>query len=315
MQSDGKIILGNLIRLNADGTQDNSFNAGTGISGGSGFGSVRINKILVQPDGKILIGGHYGSYNGTTSVLITRLNSDGTIDNTFNANANFAPAMDGFYGQVYSIKLLPNGKIMIGGNYANNNTSTLGVDRLNIDGSLDTTFKITHSFSGVRNYALDVQSDGKILAANVNFGLPSEAFVVERYNIDGSLDTIFPKRFVNNDVKDLIVQADGKITFVGYFNYNPTGIMRLIGDTPMGVTEMSNSLFEMYPNPASNFLNLNIGNENAIVQIINTEGRTVYEGTLTNGNNIIDINNLLPGFYVCMVNINGKLSNKKLIIK
>ena len=35
---------------------------------------------MVQPDGKILIGGFFGSVHGTTRNLIARLNSDGTLD-------------------------------------------------------------------------------------------------------------------------------------------------------------------------------------------------------------------------------------------
>lgn len=316
VQSDGKIVLGNLIRLNTDGTLDNSFDAGTGISGGTGFGGVRINTMLVQPDGKILIGGHYGSYNGTTSVLITRLNSDGTIDNSFDASANFSTAMDGFYGQVYTMKLLPDGKIMIGGNYGNTNSLAIGVDRLNADGSLDATFQTTHS-TDLRNYALDVQSDGKVFAANVNFGTPSEAFVVERYNTDGSLDTAFPQKYVNNDIKDLIIQADGNITFVGYFNYNPTGIMRLIGDTPLSTSAIENSSFQfnVFPNPTNGILNIENIPDKSTLRIIDIFGRTIlFQKSSSNTFNTLDVSTLIDGTYFLQIEHNGNVSNKKIIV-
>lgn len=317
VQSDGKIVLGNLSRLNADGSLDNSFNTGTGISGGSGFGGVRINAIKVQADGKILIAGHYGSYNGNTSTLLTRLNSDGTIDNSFTANANFAPAMDGFYGQVYAMKLLSNGKILIGGNYGNTNSAAFGVDRLNSDGSLDTTFKVTHSFSNIRNYALDVQSDGKLLVANVNFGAPSEAFVVERYHTDGSLDTSFPKKYVNNDVRDLIIQADGNITFVGYFNYNPTGIMRLIGDSPSSINLMENfsSNLEVYPNPALDFVRLSNLPIGSAVIVSDISGKTVYRSQLNYDQLTINTADFPFGVYFIKVEFNGMATTRKLIVK
>lgn len=317
VQSDGKIVLGNLIRLNTDGTQDNSFNVGTGISGGTGFGGVRVNKLVVQSDGKILIGGHFGSYNGNTSILLVRLNSDGTKDNTFDANTNFASAIDGFYGQVYSIKVLPDGKIMIGGNYGNSNSLAFGVDRLNSDGSLDNSFETIHSFSNIRNYAIDVQSDGKILVANQNFGAPSEAYVVERYNSDGSLDTTFPKKYVNSDVKDIILQSDGYITFVGYFNYNPTGIMRLVGDTPLSTTVIDNASlqFNIFPNPTNKMLNIENLPDNSGIRVIDRYGRIILSQKSTPEKfNTLDVSTLLAGTYFLQIEHNGKVSNKKFIV-
>lgn len=315
VQSDGKVVLRSLIRLNTDGSLDNSFDSGTGISGGTGFGGGGINTMLVQPDGKILIGGHYGSYNGTTSVLITRLNSDGTIDNSFDASANFSTAMDGFYGQVYTMKLLPDGKIMIGGNYGNTNSLAIGVDRLNADGSLDTTFQTTHS-TDLRNFALDVQSDGKVFAANVNFGTPSEAYVVERYNVDGSLDTAFPKKYVNREVKDLIIQTDGNITFVGYFDYNPTGIMRLIGDTPLSVNSLEEDEFniKMYPNPATGIVNFDAIPQNSTLRIFDFTGKVVYERSDLDNFESVNISGFTNGIYLVQIENTGSISNKKLIV-
>src|SRR5690554_6257383 len=315
VQADGKVVLRSLIRLNTDGSLDNSFDSGTGISGGTGFGGGGINTMLVQPDGKILIGGHYGSYNGTTSVLITRLNSDGTIDNSFDASANFSTAMDGFYGQVYTMKLLPDGKIMIGGNYGNTNSLAIGVDRLNADGSLDATFQTTHS-TDLRNFALDVQPGGKVFAANVNFGVPSEAFVVERYNADGSVDTSFPKKYVNREVKDLIIQTDGNITFVGYFYYNPTGIMRLIGDTPLSIKSMEEDEFniKMYPNPASGIVNFDNIPQNSMLSIIDLTGKVMYEQKGLNSFESVNISGFTNGVYLVQIENKGSISNKKLIV-
>lgn len=318
IQPDEKIVLGNLMRLNANGSVDSLFNAGTGISGGAGFGGVRVNTVAVQSDGKILIGGHFGSYNGTQRLLIARLNSDGSLDESFNANANFSPAIDGFYGQVYAIKILPDGKIMIGGNYGNTNSTAFGVDRLNSDGSLDTTFQITHSFSNIRNYALDLQPDGKVLAANVNFGAPSEAFVVERYNTDGSLDETFPKKYVNRDVQDLIVQKDGNITFVGYFNYNPTGIMRLVGDSPVSanVSEMPAFDINVYPNPASEFITITNVPDNSLLFISDITGKIVYNNQIRNERmTTINTSNFAEGIYMVRILKNGTATTKKLVVK
>ena len=336
VQSDGKILVGGLFtiydyqsgglqiqanglaRLNADGSFDNTLNIGSGFTGSTGIGQRQIHKIKVQPDGKILVAGHYSGYNGSPSLLITRLNSDGSIDSSFDANPNFAPAVDGFYGQIYSLKVLSNGKIMIGGNYGNTNSLAFGVDRLNSDGSLDISFEITHSFSNIRNFAMDIQSDGKIIVANQNFGAPNEAYVVERYNTDGSLDTNFPQRYLNNEVKDLIIQMDGKITFVGYFDYNPTGIMRLIGDSP-GTTGLNNhsiaqELNIWYPNPANNFIStthLPIGSE---ITLFDNQGKVVYKTINSETSITIPSESFEDGFYVIEVRHKDILQTQKLAI-
>ena len=72
-------------------------------------GTIRV--VVVQPDGKILIGGDFTtlSPNGGAAVTrnhIARLNPDGTLDTAFNPNAN---------GTVYSIAVQADGKILVGG--------------------------------------------------------------------------------------------------------------------------------------------------------------------------------------------------------
>ena len=335
IQADGKIIAGGLFtvydhlwggaqipvngiaRLNLDGSLDTTFQVGTGFSGGTGIGQRQIREIIVQPDGKILVGGHFSSYDGDTSLLLTRLNPDGTLDPSFNSNALFSPDFGGFYGQVYALKLLPNGKILIGGNYGNSNGLAFGVDRLHPDGSLDTSFQVTHSFSNIRSFALDVQSDGKVLTANVNFGAPSEAFVVERYHSDGSLDTSFPKKYLNNDVTDLIVQSDGNITFVGYFTYNPTGIMRLIGDTPssVGTYESPSVAFALYPNPAREFIALSDVPPFSSISISDLSGRLVFQQEIADETGIrINTGHLPQGAYLVSIIKDGTRSSRKLIL-
>ncbi len=105
IQSDGKIVIGGIFTLydwlnsdgisrpkiailNADGSLDTSFDpqAGFGTSIGS---QERVTKIIVQPDGKILTCGQFEQFNGTTRFMVARLNENGTLDNSFDAGANF----------------------------------------------------------------------------------------------------------------------------------------------------------------------------------------------------------------------------------
>jgi len=84
---------------------------------------------------------------------VARLNANGTLDTTFDPNAN---------GSVYSVVVQGDGKILIGGNFFTVGGGTRNnVARLNADGTLDTTFTNPNASSGVYSFA--VQGDGKIL--------------------------------------------------------------------------------------------------------------------------------------------------------
>ena len=99
LQSDGKaVVVGRftsyngdpspyLIRLNKDGTKDNSFNVGTGFSDLSA--TPQIHSLLILPDDKILVGGKFTNYNSSSAPNIVRLNPDGTADPSFNIGSGF----------------------------------------------------------------------------------------------------------------------------------------------------------------------------------------------------------------------------------
>ena len=121
-------------------------------------GTVRV--VVVQPDGKILIGGDFTtlSPNGGGAVTrnhIARLNPDGTLDTAFNPNAN---------GSVYAIAVQADGKILAGGVFSGANG--IGGQTRNHIARLDATTGAADSFNPNANidvYAIAVQADGKIL--------------------------------------------------------------------------------------------------------------------------------------------------------
>ena len=71
-----------IIRLNPNGAVDSSFNIG------SGAGDI-VESVVLQPDGKILIGGYVGSVNGVPLRSIARLNQNGSLDSAFDAGFGF----------------------------------------------------------------------------------------------------------------------------------------------------------------------------------------------------------------------------------
>lgn len=96
---------------------DPTFNpGGTGVFGG-------LYAVAMQPDGKILIGGRFTSYNGDAAGMVTRLNADGTRDQTFTAPGIDANCL------VRSLLMQPDGKLLVGGSFSIYNGNYGGIVR------------------------------------------------------------------------------------------------------------------------------------------------------------------------------------------
>jgi uncharacterized delta-60 repeat protein len=257
IQSDGKILAGgefstlngvtvpsDLIRLNADGTLDTAFNNNLG-TGFDGF----TRAIAVQSDGKILAGGGFTTLNGVTVPAdLIRLNSDGTLDTTFNNNLG-----TGFVGSIFAIAVQSDGKILAGGGFTTLNGVAVSLDlvRLNSNGTLDTAFN-TNLGAGSSGsvLALAVQSDGKILAGGgfTQFNGNGVDDLV-RLNSDGTLDTTFNTNLgagFNGTIDALAVQSDGKLLVGGNFTTLngvtvPADLVRLNSDGTLD-TSFNNNL-------------------------------------------------------------------------
>lgn len=139
----------NCAKIYLDGTFDPTF------SPGLGFNNV-IYDVQIQSDGKLIAGGAFTSYDGFSSQRITRMNSNGTFDLTFNIGAGF----DNF---VKSIAIQSDGKIVVVGNFTSfNGVLRNKIARLNSDGSLDLNFNPGSGFNGIP-YDVKIDSDGNIL--------------------------------------------------------------------------------------------------------------------------------------------------------
>jgi uncharacterized delta-60 repeat protein len=247
LQADGKVLVGLLgadgfqngvythsriiVRLNTDGTIDPSFNA-VDVSVGDNS-PQSVNAIVVQGDGKILIGGGFLYSNGKIRFgvpypdgAIARLNSDGSVDSSF-----VVPDGGSFGGPnnaVVAIALQPNGKVIIGGNFSDvGGAGRYGIARLNGDGSVDAgynaiipaTGQFASGFGFVTSVAaLALLPDGKVLVGGaLTNGNPSKNATVARLNADGSRDTGFVD-FRKGDLRTLVRQTDGKILIGGNFH-------------------------------------------------------------------------------------------------
>jgi uncharacterized delta-60 repeat protein len=143
-QPDGKIIAGGqnaithlpvVVRLNSDGTRDMAFNGAGFQMGYHGGFDLGVLSLLLQPDGKIVVGGgfSYVATNGTGWNLI-RLKSDGTLDTGFYAN----PAVNTY---IKAIARQPDGKLLVSGYlWGYNFGDAVGLSRLFEDGTSDHSF-------------------------------------------------------------------------------------------------------------------------------------------------------------------------------
>ena len=221
MQNDGKIIIGGhfhkyngflregLARLFSDGSIDTLFNPGKGAD-------AWVRTIAVDTGDRIFIGGSFICYDGDTVNRIACLRTDGSIDSTFKTGT-------GFDQVVYAITMQKDNKILVGGMFDNyNGEEATSIARLNIDGSLDTTFQC--QFNGL-NYLQSICAlkDGKIMIGGNFSNIQGYSIKnLARLNPDGSLDTTFnPGTGPNSSVLTIVEQQDNKVLIAGYFtSYN-----------------------------------------------------------------------------------------------
>ncbi|MDO7877481.1 T9SS type A sorting domain-containing protein [Hymenobacter sp. ASUV-10] len=241
LEPDGQVLVGgnfqmyngqdvpdHLVRFNADGSRDLTFN-----SGGSGFSGGEVRALALEPDGQVLVGGGFTTYNGgNCSDGLVRLNTDGSRDAGFNGGSG-----TGFDQVVYALALEPDGQVLVGGlsTFYNGVNVPDGLVRLNADGTYDPTFNGGNTGITGTVMALAVEPDGQVLAAGpiflYNGALAPDGMM--RFNADGSLDTS-----INGDFgfpgypRVLALEPDGQILVGGAFNqYNgvncPDGLVRL----------------------------------------------------------------------------------------
>lgn len=201
---DGAPVDAPIARLSQlDGSRDPGF--APSISGGQ-FGPW-VNAAVVQPDGRILIGGNFTTVNGQTRTMVARLHADGTLDSTF-----VPPTFD---ATISSIHLQTDGRIVVAGDF-DNHLFRQRVARLHADGTLDTSFS---TLVAGEVTTLAAQHDGKFVIGGqiTNVG----AYVrnrIARLNANGTPDVDFEA-----DAPDvpavwaysLAVQPDGKVLVGG----------------------------------------------------------------------------------------------------
>ncbi len=217
VQPDGKILIGGsfttlapnggaavarnrIARLNLDGTLDTAFNPEA---------NGPVNTIALQADGKILVGGGFGTIGGEVRPGIARLDGITGLADSFNPNANAI---------VETIVVQADGRILVGGQFFG--PSSIGGAMRNRIARLDPTTGLADSFNPNSDgyvFVIAVQPDGRILAGGTftAIGGQTRNRIARLDAVSGSADTFDPN--ASNAVESIAIQADGKVLAGGHF--------------------------------------------------------------------------------------------------
>jgi uncharacterized delta-60 repeat protein len=241
IQPDGKLVVAGevsiggtdvqalVLRYNSDGGLDGTFgNSGIFQYSDPADGWDKAYGVTLQADGKVVVTGSTSTQSALalTDLLVLRLNTDGTLDNTFGNGG--VVLYDDIYESGRAVLVLSDGRIVVGGtrwDYVEINDAAL-ILRLNGDGTLDNTFGQDGVVIFTKEYccptiagqALAISGDGKIvLVGKVNTDI-----LVIRVISDGSYDTTFSVDGISAITSggyamgnDVVLQSDGSIIAVG----------------------------------------------------------------------------------------------------
>ncbi len=247
IQSDGKIVvIGSvynyftnsqemaIARYKSDGNLDKTFD--TDGKQTTNFGSFENfgYSLAFQTDGKIVAAGYTNLDGNTYDFAIARYNANGKLDKTFNGNGKQTERISSADHNPNTVAIQKDGKIVVEGDTYNGSNNDFAVARYNADGSRDNTFatfgNLKTDFGSTDDYAnsLAIQSDGKILVEGYSYTYTNtdakSAFVIARYNANGSLDKTFDgdgklTGFLRQGYtiyNSMAVQTDGKVVVAGY---------------------------------------------------------------------------------------------------
>jgi uncharacterized delta-60 repeat protein len=245
VQADGKIIVVGvsgagsyselndfaLARYNPDGSLDQSFGSAgkvkTHFPGVFNTGSSATS-VALQPDGKLVVGGHYKNERKPHQFALARYNSDGTLDSALGQAGKVMTPMGLGDAFSFGIAIQGNGRIVLAGYSATTQDHDFSLVGYTANGSVDSTFGnsgfVTTDFSGGTDdiaYAMTIQSDGKLVVAGRTGDYPQFNFAVARYSSDVQLDQTFgvggkvASDFSSSDQAYAVALQSGRIVLAG----------------------------------------------------------------------------------------------------
>ena len=265
VQPDGRVLIGGmftgingatcirLARLNADGTLDSNFVAS--VNSSQSF--VTVSHLGLQTNSQIVIGGWFETVNGAPHTNIARLNNNGSLDTSYNAQIDTPPN---------ALVMSADGKVLVGGAFSTvNSQARAHIARLDTNGTLDATF-LPVTDGNVDSFA--PQPDGKIV---IGGGFTTVNGVsrhrIARLNANGTLDTTFQNGMAGADsyVGCVAVDPAGKVLVGGQFSS-----MNGVGRTNVARLNSNGSLDTNFLANTDSFLEL---------MLVQPDSRVIIEGS------------------------------------
>ncbi|GAA1439721.1 hypothetical protein [Leifsonia poae] len=253
--------VGRVVRLNTDGSVDTAFDTGSGAND-------TVRALVVDADGRIILGGDFTAFNGTTVGRVVRLNPDGSIDATFDTGI-------GASSTVHGAAVDADGRIVIVGAFAafKGTSAANKVVRLDQDGSIDNDFTANTGTGAPGGVILDVAVgvDGTILLAGTftTFNRTAVGNTV-RLQPDGRTDTTFDTGTGSDStVRTIAIDPDGMVVLGGDF-------------TTFDGTE-SASLVLLHPSGAVHTRFIGSGDNSTRTVALDADGNIFFGGVRADG--------------------------------
>ncbi|HZR83046.1 MAG TPA: hypothetical protein VFD92_18265 [Candidatus Binatia bacterium] len=243
LQPDGKIVLAGwtkganrdaaLVRIDAAGALDPTFNVTGKVTSGDGFGvgNDEADAIALQPDGKIVVAG-LAFQGNNQNALVARFLANGALDTTFHAPNGFQQIDFGGQDAAAAILLQPDGKIVVAGVGQPGGSSRFAIARLDENGELDPTFGGAGTVTVAISHGTGDQSDaralvlrphGRILVAGRAAAGATYDFAALELRADGSIDPTlgtdgivrFDFNTKSDEANGAALQDDGNVVLAG----------------------------------------------------------------------------------------------------
>jgi len=274
LQTDGKIVVAGaayvdsiynfgVARYNTNGSLDNTFST-DGKTTVLLTNNDQAYSVAIQSDGKIVLAGPTLQPDFYNAFGVVRLNTDGSLDNSFDTDGKVITSVGAFSDEAHDIAIQTDGKIVVVGNATLTGPIRFAVVRYNTNGTLDNTWNgsgmTTTSFGATWDEARSVviQPDGKILAGGIaTSGTPRYAIAL--YNSDGTLDNGFDTdgklttvTGSSSGINAMAYTSDSKIIAAGYANTTGNfdfAIIRYGAFSVKGIEDEEINNVHIYPNP------------------------------------------------------------------
>jgi uncharacterized delta-60 repeat protein len=300
-----------VVKVRSDGTLDPSFDQDGKKLYNPGGSSEFGRGIVVQQDGKVVVGGITGG-----NMYVFRIDTTGVIDPSFN-NVGYRTIAIGSGCEMFDMIIDSQQRIIVGGQAS---SSAAALARILPNGTLDTSFNTTGTFNQSIGNSIGNCTDIALLAGDkILLGGSSnrvgtgDDFYAAIVTEAGKLDTSFNgtgfciNPVANGSVKDVCngvaMLSDGRIILAGIAEFssavNEDMALLMLKPLPVttGVQQIESAVFgNFYPNPTNSALNFVCRNAQSLV-LINAEGRIINHITTVAGLNTISVAEYAKGIY------------------